>query len=343
MRKMWVSVISLMIGTLLAGCEAALVKPEDIIREALEGEEQPVAYEAETFHDEGFTEKILVNTNGDMRQDFYMGSIPTQSHIYRGDTMYELDYEGKTIIEKESDGSNTKHLPLKRLTTTIDQLADTHTMEVTNGEKYLERDVHHLIFEPKEEGDMRAEYWVDKETFIILREVIENEFEAYEMTTKFLRLDVNVTDSDFELGDTSGLEQLVAKEYIPLEEIPDFFDQPVWLPDHELNNWEIVGTFIKYKGVGSEDSVVVNYVDDGDREFVFEVDRNLHRVQWEPEIYSEETARDVMIRMSWEPSAHQAVWIENDLRYDLFTQQDWARDDAIRVIESMTVLEVESD
>ncbi|MFS0728110.1 LolA family protein [Paenibacillus sp. 1P07SE] len=270
--------IPLAATTLLAACSNTLTaSSEEIISHVMQSEANPMSYYAES--------ELKVYLNDELNEHASMAEyvhedgrrkIVATDLLNEQTSSYALRERDRVILYEE--GSETAHAidltdmgeyggmtQKEQLTGMLERLKDTHSYEVAGEEELLGSKVYHLKVNAKEKdslmGDM--EFWVDQETWFLVRAVSVTGDIRTETSYSMLDFSPTFDETDFTLDLPPGVEIASMDEMMPshtgtLEEAAAALGQPfLVLGDANLKEQQVEWHI--YEGMLDRTEVNVSY------------------------------------------------------------------------------------
>ncbi|WP_054712010.1 hypothetical protein [Bacillus sp. JCM 19041] len=145
------------------------------MQEAFNEEEELVSYELILESEHGFNEHFFVLNKDVQRIDFFLEKELILSQYHIDGVLYEKDYEQLEIVKYEDDDGLRHPSPKELFMAEMEYLLIDHSIELIGDDKLLGRDVFRLMFQKEDGAQESAELWVDKESFVILKMITNNE------------------------------------------------------------------------------------------------------------------------------------------------------------------------
>lgn len=253
----WMNSIGLLLLLVLGACsveDANGLSPEAIVANAVEegkdlkgfhmkaqfdvyqGEEQIDDSSMEQWMDYETmkTKVIAVDQSGKQSKSLNDGKTIT---LYTEGDKEAYEMEAPDLSNPNLMGSNQR----EQIQNTLNETRKTHTIELIGEEEINEIETYHIKATPKEKGTIRGEeeYWIEKESWIIVKTISKSDNMKVEYTVTQLEIDPSFKEGTFTLDLPEGVEvmpfdTLDPTENVTLEEAQTGLGQPfLYLPEGE--------------------------------------------------------------------------------------------------------------
>ncbi|WP_078391198.1 LolA family protein [Shouchella patagoniensis] len=314
----------------LNGCAFASLDATATLQEAFNEEEEVGSYELILESKGGIREHFLVLNKDVQRIDYIIEEELIIGQYYIDGVLYEKDYEGLEIVKYEDEHYPS---PKELFMAEMEHLLIDHNIELIGDDKLLGRDVFRLMFQQEERADESAELWVDKESFVILKMITNNEVHSEAV---FFQLDPSFEDEQFIAEDDlfTLLRNDDAYSPIRFENIKDLYEKPMFLPEKEHNGWTLTESLSIDNG--QKTSLKLTFEDENGKELELLIRDENEGLQFESSGETE-IIRENEVFFTWQPSFHSAYWSEEGYQYILFTKRDLEISEAVLFIETMVM------
>ncbi|KGP90298.1 hypothetical protein N780_05885 [Pontibacillus chungwhensis BH030062] len=253
----WISSIGLLLLFVLGACsveDANGLSPEAIVANAVEegkdlkgfhmkaqfdvyqGEEQIDDSSMEQWMDYETmkTKVIAVDQSGKQSKSLNDGETVT---LYTEGDKEAYEMEAPDLSNPNLMGSNQR----EQIQNTLNETRKTHTIELLGEEEVNGIETYHIKATPKEKGSLRGEeeYWIEKESWMIVKTISKSGDMKIEYTVTDLELDPSFNENTFTLDLPEGVEilpfdALDPTETVTLEDAQKGLGQPfLYLPEEE--------------------------------------------------------------------------------------------------------------
>ncbi|WP_345240401.1 LolA family protein [Pontibacillus salipaludis] len=253
----WINSIGLLLLLVLGACsveDANGLSPEAIVANAVEegkdlkgfhmkaqfdvyqGEEQIDDSSMEQWMDyENMRTKVIaVDQSGKESKSLNDGETIT---LYTEGDKEAYEMEAPDLSNPNLMGSNQR----EQIQNTLNETRKTHTIELIGEEEVNGIETYHIKATPKEKGTIRGEeeYWIEKESWIIVKTITKSDNMKVEYTVTELEIDPSFKENTFTIDLPEGVEVLPFEaldptETVTLEEAQTGLEQPfLYLPEGE--------------------------------------------------------------------------------------------------------------
>lgn len=347
MKKGWIMLgTALLAGSLLGGCaekEMLGLSGDEMIEKVVAAETKPASYYAEgemkiwsddklnhTMHIkewvDGETGRKRTETEENGRVSY---AVNNGTEI----TIYEKETGTAYSMDVSAMGQQPEQTQKQMLVDQLERLRDSHDVDMMGQEKLQGQDVIHIKLTPKEEGTLSisSEYWVDPQTWMIVKVISTYGDEKSEMVYDPIQYDPEFSEDTFVIDipkevDVKDLNDLTQNSEVSLEEAEQALGQP-FLQDM---NGELELSRIEMSSFGGElsrDEVTLYYVNNDKVEVSMTVfkapDENSDDTLLPDE--SKVEVRDT--EGSYMKSIRNISWTENGLRYSIMGEnEEWTKE-----------------
>lgn len=335
--------------------------PEQMLSQALKEQEGTQAYYGEAQVTTSETEEVIeqiklkewVSADGKRRVEVVdSDGNSTDITINTGDTFISyqpLSNKAMRFADPEEDLSTfTTMSPKQQAEQLLSLIRDTHTISAGEEAEIAGRATYHLTATANEEGGIMGdqEVWVDKENWMILKNVSNSGNLTVDWTYTMVDLDAEITDNLFELELPDDVEwqdlNLAGPKEITLAQAVEEIGKPFfYIPETEEITIESIEWFDLQEELNRSE-ITINYLKDGLPYFfitVFEAEDQAEEAlaSLNEEKLSIRGQEGTYVELN---EFRSLVWQEDGLSYSVvLSHPELTLDDFIKLSEQMIVAE----
>ena len=333
---------------IVCGCQVRPVNGNEVLQGLLNSDEEPISYYQETEYrwsdGESFFMKEWKHKDGRSRTEIYEQGRLQSTMIQTFASFHIIDYEAEQIYVGDNQASDDweemfQRSPRKWLLDMLQNVYDTHSLGAVKEATHLGRKVFVLQLNEDDNEGERTELWVDKESWLILKNVSESGEFGYVSEVIHLDLEPEISEELFELDIGTGFEviafdELVSKETMSLEEAMQLTNKPFLVPgvDYELVELTV------YSEIPEDDDYLLEFLyrkADYSAAFSYTFSKT---GDLQEAIFGEEepiTIRGATGWMMWDDVFNMIIFQENGFQYSIYFETGLTKEEAIQMIEEM--------
>ena len=356
MKKLWISTLMISLGLFLGACSAEEVSqysPDQIVAKAVDKENDMKSYytkaEMEVFKgseqiDDSTMEQWTDNENNRTKVITETADGEVSKSVNDGEKIISYSAVQEEAYEMEApemDEGTLEQSQRKQMERRLEQIRETHTIELLGEEEINGFDTYHIKAVPKEEGEMVGleEYWLTTDYWFIVKSKTQSGDIEVNYTVTELEVNPSFDDSTFTIDLPEGVEvkpfdEMNPSEDVTIEEAATKYESPLLTYTNENYQLKKLDSF--YMESFDRTEVAQEFHKDGFLQFTlssFESpDESLSMgLGNEEELEIRDTKAvytdDVITNL---------VWDENGLRYSLLVQNpDITKEEVLKIAENL--------
>ncbi|MFS0807662.1 hypothetical protein [Shouchella sp. 1P01AA] len=184
---------------LLGGCMLPSMDAHTLLEDAFNTESEFIPFELILEDSQGWKTHVFAASETTQRIDYHIQDSLRYTELYDGHRIYEIDYETNEVMQFERDGKISTGR--NYLVNEIDFLAATHEIKyvASKKNKWLNRKVFHIEFYQNDQLDY--EFWVDKHSLVVLKQIAHVNGETWEMEASYFKLKPEFPEELFHLNE----------------------------------------------------------------------------------------------------------------------------------------------
>ncbi|KAB8136752.1 outer membrane lipoprotein carrier protein LolA [Gracilibacillus oryzae] len=358
MKNIWKMLMIVSLGLFLAACSLEGLdqySPDQIVAKAVEDNENITGFYMKTDFDVYKGEEKIEDSIIEQWTDKENKRIKSMSETAKGEVSMSVN-DGEKIIHYsslqgdavvmdtlEENDQFIGQSPKDDLKFTLENLRETHNIEVVGDEEINGFDTYHIKATPKKKDSLMGEeeYWISKNNWFIIKSISKSDDLTIEYTVTELEINPVFDEETFTIDLPEGVELKTMEEMDPAEkttlaELAENYGQPILTS----KNYDLVSAEKFYMEGFDRTEATQEFMKDGYKQFIL---TSFEAPEEELSVGLEEK-EEIEVRgvkaIYMNDVIQNLVWDEDGMSYSLLSMNpELTKEDLIEIAENLEFVE----